>query len=75
MARRGNHRERERASQRVPRVATNRVVHETGWVCWAALGGCGHYHGLNFAGGACTECGAFLVMQFKLVDPCDSRPA
>jgi hypothetical protein len=52
-----------------PAVATNRVVHETAWVCWPLRGGCGARLGLNFAGGACPGCGKFAVTRFTIVKP------
>jgi hypothetical protein len=65
---------RRAAPTPAPQIATNRVVHETPWVCWPARGGCGTRHGLNFAGGACPACGAFAVTRFTVVAPAAPEP-
>ena len=56
-------------------LAPNAVVHETRWVCWPLLGGCGATHGMNFQGGACPRCGEYAVARIKLVQRPPTRVA
>jgi hypothetical protein len=50
-------------------ATSNRTVHETPWVCWRVLGGCGQRFGLNFGGGPCPECGEYAVTRVVLHKP------